>query len=280
MKKNQSRFETVFVDPAVTPQEQNSISNTDPSSQPTVPGREDGAGALFKAGVIACLPTILGYWSIGFACGAIGTVSGFSPLEIVLLSGLLYAGSAQFLFYSLYAAGAGALSIVAGVLLINLRHILMSSYMAMYFQRSTAMQKLIGGALLTDETFAVAVQYGNRHGDLPFAWLLGLNVTAWLNWIVANLMGALLAAALPESLVHGLGFSLVSMFIALLLMTWLASRQRMLELLAVAISVLVVAVFVKRLEANLVILLATVSAATVATVVLNRQRESRGGPRP
>lgn len=230
-----------------------------------------GSTELFKAGVIACLPTILGYWSIGFASGAIGTVSGFSPLEITLLSGLLYAGSAQFLFYSLYAAGAGAFSIIAGVLLINLRHILMSSYVALYFTQSTAMQKFVGGALLTDETFAVAAQYGNRHGNLPFAWLLGLNVTAWLNWIIANLMGALLAATLPESLVHGLGFSLVSMFIALLLMTWLASRQRMLELVAVAVSVLVVALFVQRLDANLVVLLATVSAASVATVLLNRK---------
>ena len=237
----------------------------DDSPQPTA------STDLFKAGVIACLPTILGYWSIGFASGAIGTVSGFSPFEITLLSGLLYAGSAQFLFYSLYAAGAGVLGIVASVLLINLRHILMSSYMAMYFSRSTAMQKFIGGSLLTDETFAVAAQYGNRHGNLPFAWLLGLNLTAWLNWIIANLCGALLATALPESLVHGLGFSLVSMFIALLLMTWLASRQRMLELTAVAVAVLVVAVFVKRLDANVVVLLATVGAATVATV-LQRKR--------
>ena len=237
----------------------------DDSPQPT------SSTALFKAGVVACLPTILGYWSIGFASGAIGKVAGFSPLDVTLLSGLLYAGSAQFLFYSLYAAGAGVLGIVAGVLLINLRHILMSSYMAMYFSRSTAMQKFIGGSLLTDETFAVAAQYGNRHGDLPFAWLLGLNLTAWLNWIIANLCGALLATALPESVVQGLGFSLVAMFIALLLMTWLASRQRMLELVAVAVAVLVVAVFVKRLDANLVVLLATVSAATVATVLLGKK---------
>ena len=241
----------------------------DDSPQPT------SSTALFKAGVVACLPTILGYWSIGFASGAIGKVAGFSPLDVTLLSGLLYAGSAQFLFYSLYTAGAGVLGIVAGVLLINLRHILMSSYMAMYFSRSTAMQKFIGGSLLTDETFAVAAQYGNRHGDLPFAWLLGLNVTAWLNWIVANLCGALLATALPESLVQGLGFSLVSMFIALLLMTWLASRQRMLELAAVAVAVLVVAVFVKRLDANVVVLLATVGAATVATVLQRKKSPSK-----
>ena len=58
---------------------------------------------------------------------------------------------------------------------------------------------------------------------------------------------------------------------AMLLMTWLASRQRILELVAVAVSVLVVALFVKRLDGNVVILIATVSAATLATVLLRRK---------
>ena len=66
----------------------------------------DSGASAFRRGVIACLPTIPGYWSIGFAAGAIGTLAGFSILETALLAGLLYTGSAQFLFYSLWAAGA------------------------------------------------------------------------------------------------------------------------------------------------------------------------------
>ncbi|WPH23072.1 AzlC family ABC transporter permease [Variovorax paradoxus] len=223
--------------------------------------------AQFTDGVKDCLPTILGYWSIGFAAGAIGSVSGFSILQIGALAALLYAGSAQFLFYSLHAAGAGMLSIVLGVLLINLRYVLMSSYMARYFTQAGTLQKLVGGALLTDETFGVAAQRGSRHGELPFAWLLGLNLTAWLNWIVANLAGAWLAAALPESVLEGLGFSLVSMFIGLLLMTWLASRTRLLEGVAIAASILIVLASARLVGVNLVILLATVGAATTATLL-------------
>ena len=41
-----------------------------PTEQDSSPAPEaDDSRALFKAGVIACLPTILGYWSIGFASG-------------------------------------------------------------------------------------------------------------------------------------------------------------------------------------------------------------------
>ena len=44
------------------------------------------ARAQFRAGVAACFPTIPGYWSIGFAAGAIGTLSGFTTLQTALLA--------------------------------------------------------------------------------------------------------------------------------------------------------------------------------------------------
>ncbi|WP_309297698.1 AzlC family ABC transporter permease [Paracoccus kondratievae] len=221
---------------------------------------------------MACLPTILGFWSIGFAAGAIGALAGFSVLDITLLAVFLYAGSAQFMFYSLHAAGAGVLAIVLGVMLINMRYVLMSSYMAIYFTGATSFQKFVSGALLTDETFGVAAQQGSRTGELPFAWMLGLNVTAWLNWIVANLAGALLASSLPEPITQGLSFSLVAMFIGLLLMTWFASRQRLPETIAIAISVAVIAATSRTLDVNVGVLLATVAAASISTLLLWRTK--------
>lgn len=234
-------------------------------------------GKQFREGVVACLPTILGYWSIGFAAGAIGSLAGFSILDIGLLAALLYAGSAQFLFYSLHADAASILAIVMSVFLINMRYLLMSSYMAIYFTHADPFQKFIGGALLTDETFGVAAQYGNKHGSLPFAWLLGLNTTAWFNWIFANLAGAILAASLPPSVTDGLSFSLVSMFIGLLLMTWFASRRRVLETVTIAAAVLFVWIFSDYAGTNLSVILATLGAASLATVLM-RRKNRRGMP--
>ena len=238
---------------------------------------EDSPIVLFRQGVIACLPTILGFWSIGFAAGAIGALAGFSILDITLLSVFLYAGSAQFMFYSLHAAGAGVLPLVLGVLLINMRYMLMSSYMAMYFTRANAFEKFIGGALLTDETFGVAAQYASRNGSLPFPWLFGLNLTAWLNWIAANLVGALLAASLPASLTNGLNFSLISMFIGLLLMIWFASQRRTLETLTIAVAMVTVALASRHIDVNVALLLATVSAATIATILFHRTNRKEAG---
>ncbi|KAB2676071.1 AzlC family ABC transporter permease [Brucella tritici] len=223
------------------------------------------AADSFRAGVRACLPTILGYWSIGFAAGSIGAISGYSPVEIALLAGLLYAGSAQFLFYGLAAAGAAPVAIVFAVLLVNIRYLLMSSALSPHFRGQSTMQKLIGGALLTDETFGVAAQHAKEHGKLPFRWLLGLNLTAYLNWFVANLAGAALAASLPVSMTEGLAFSLTAMFIGLLLLTYFASKNRGNELVAIAAAAGAVVALFGTVDPNLAILIATIAGATVAT---------------
>lgn len=237
------------------------------------------ARAQFRAGVIACFPTIPGYWSIGFAAGAIGTLSGFSTLQTALLASLLYAGSAQFLFYSLWAAGAEVASVVLSVLLVNLRYLLMSSAMSVYFREQTMLQKIVSGLLLTDETFGVAIQRSGAQNKVSFAWMFGLNVAAWLNWILACVIGAGLASALPEALMEGLSFSLVSMFIGLVLMLWFASRRKLLESFSIAVAVIITLLMSGHTDTSLVVIVAASVAATLATLGMRfaKQKEHQDG---
>ena len=231
-------------------------------------GHPASATGEFRAGIAACIPTIAGYWSIGFAAGAIGTLSGFTTGQIALLASALYAGSAQFLFYSLWAAGAEMASVVLSVLLVNLRYLLMSSSMSVFFRDYTALQKVVSGLLLTDETFGVAVQHATRSGSLPFSWMLGLNVSAWLNWILACIAGAWMATALPAFLMEGLSFSLVSMFVGLLVMTWYASKHKIPETAAVLAAILITLFTSNWLSMHLVVIIAAMLAASIATLVL------------
>lgn len=219
----------------------------------------------FVQGVAACLPTVLGYWSIGFAAGGVGTLAGFSIPDILLLAGLLYAGSAQFLVYGMTAAGAGPLAIAVAILLVNVRYLLMSAALAPYFRGQTPLQKCVGGALLTDETFAVASGHAARHGALPFRWLLGVNVTAYLNWIAANGLGAVLARTLPAAVADGLSFGLTAMFVGLLLLTVLASRSRASDLVCVAVAASAAAAALAILPPNVALLVGAVAGATAAT---------------
>lgn len=223
----------------------------------------------FRAGVIACIPTLFGYWAIGFACGAIGRISGFSTLEIALLAIFVYAGSSQFLFYQLAAMGAGVMQIAIAVAFINMRYLLINTYMAQFFSRATVMEKLVGSLLMTDETFGVASQYARKNNNqLPFYWLLGLNLVAWWSWIFATIVGSIFAAALPLWLRDSLAFSLVGMFIGLLILGWYASRTRILDLIVMATAILIILLTHDSISPNFTVIIATLIAATVGAGIL------------
>lgn len=89
-------------------------------------------GKNFKAGVKAAVPTALGYISIGLACGIIGA-SYVTPLEMALMSILVYAGSAQFAMLALLAIHAPVIAILLTVFLINLRLFLLGLHTSTFF---------------------------------------------------------------------------------------------------------------------------------------------------
>lgn len=191
----------------------------------------------FLDGCIACVPTVLGYLSIGFSAGALARVSGMSVMEITLMSLILYAGSAQFIVAGMLQAQAAAVTIWVAVFFVNLRHLLMSAYLAPFFSRIGAFKSFILGAQLTDETFGVAAVAAQKQGRLSFAWMAGLNLTAYLNWLLGNVIGALAATWIPANLIHSLHFALVAMFIGLIVLQLMAARERAIQVFAALMTV-------------------------------------------
>jgi len=238
----------------------------------------------FRAGLLACVPTLLGYLAIGFACGAIGRVNGFALAEIVALAVFVYAGSAHFLFYQLALAGSTVGAIAMAVAFINMRYLLINAYMAQFFSRFSLWQKLVSALLTTDETFGVAAnharrkegcQEGGKSGKLPFYWLLGLNLLAWGNWILANFIGAVFASSLPDWLQDGLSFSLVGMFLGLLILAFYASHTKMVDLVVVVMAICFTLISHHVIEANAANILATLIAAFIGTILLKAIQNHR-----
>jgi len=239
-------------------------------------GQRIGQRGEFRAGMMACLPTLLGYWMIGFACGAIGRVSGFSTLKILALAIFVYAGSAHFLFYQLALTGAGVGAIALAVAFINLRYLLINAYMAQFFSGFTWGQKLISGLLITDETFGVAANKAKRSAStLSFDWLLGLNLLAWWNWIFANFIGTVFASALPDWLHDSLSFSLVGMFLGLLILTFTASHTKMIDMVTILIAIGIMLISQYFMQANPAIILASLTAAICGTILLKLIKNQR-----
>ena len=159
-------------------------------------------GKSFKDGAKAAMPTALGYISIGLACGIIGA-SYVSPLEMALMSSLVYAGSAQFAMLALLAIHAPVTAIALTVFLINLRLFLLSLHTSTFFRHASLLQNIGIGILLTDETYGVLLSERVHTKDISLQWMYGNNITSYLAWIVGSVVGTTLGSLLPNPEVFG-----------------------------------------------------------------------------
>ncbi|PYI54877.1 AzlC family ABC transporter permease [Paenibacillus flagellatus] len=222
----------------------------------------------FGQGIRDCVPTLLGYASIGFAFGIVGVSSGLSMLEVALLSVLVYAGSAQFIFCALLAAGSPASAIILTTFVVNLRHFLLSLTVAPYLTHYSLLQNVGFGSLLTDETFGVAASRIAEQGRLSDRWMNGLNVTAYLSWIASCTLGAVFGHWIAEPERFGLDFALVAMFAALLVLQLQSvEKSKWTHWLSVVLyMVIAMIVFSLFVPSYVAVLLSTVVVATIGAV--------------
>ncbi|TCN26038.1 AzlC family ABC transporter permease [Mesobacillus foraminis] len=229
----------------------------------TLPKVED----TFLQGVKECLPTLLGYLSIGFAAGVVEKTAGLSILEIALLSFILYAGSGQFIAAGMIGAGSSATAIIITIFFVNLRHILLSAALSPYFRHLTPIKNMLVGALLTDETFGVAINKAAKRKQISEKWMHGLNITAYLNWVAANVAGAYFGQWISNPEKFGLDFALPAMFIGLLVLT-IASRGKVKLDIIVGIMAIIIGVGASVMfSASIGVIVATIIASTIGMVI-------------
>lgn len=225
--------------------------------------------AAFTLGVRALLPLLLGVAPFGVIYGVVALQAGIDPLAAVLMSSLVFAGSAQFLLAQLVGSGAPALLMVGAVTLLNLRHALYSASVAPQLAHLPRRWKLLLAYLLTDEAYAAAIPHlfdperrSSRH------WvLLGSGLTLWAGWQLSTLAGVLLGRELPADL--PLDFALPLTFIAIVV-PLIDSRAR----LAAALTASAVAVLAAGLPYKLGLFAAALAGMAMGVALIPR------APRP
>jgi len=217
----------------------------------------------FLQGVKDCIPTLLGYLSIGFAAGVVGKTAGLSIAEITLMSLLVYAGSAQFIFAGMIAANSSAAAIILTIFFVNLRHLLLSAALSPYFRHLTSLKNILIGSLLTDETFGVAINHAANKKSISEKWMHGLNIAAYMNWIAANIAGAFLGQWITNPQKFGLDFALPAMFIGLLVLL-MVSRAKIAVDIIVAVSAVVIVIGVTMVSSGSA---GIIAAAIIASAI-------------
>lgn len=122
-----------------------------PTPQPA-PG-----SATFMEGCKDSLPIVISYIPVAFAFGLNATRLGFSPLESVFFSCIIYAGASQFVITAMLAAGSSLWVAALTVMAMDVRHVLYGpSLRSRIIQRLQKSKTALWAFGLTDEVFAAA----------------------------------------------------------------------------------------------------------------------------
>lgn len=162
-------------------------------------------------------PIVMGYVPVGAAFGVLAHKTGLSMLSTVLMSTIVFAGSAQLIAVAMFAAGMPPLSIIATTFVVNLRHLLMSASLAPNLKSWKRWELALFSYEITDESFAVhSSRFDRGDNSKPVSFLI--NSIAHVSWVLASWVGFMTGATIPDIKPLGLDYALPAMFIALLAM--------------------------------------------------------------
>ena len=156
------------------------------------------------------IPVMCGYLFLGTAFGATLAQAGFGPAWALAMSGLVYAGSLQFVMVPLMASGAALGTVALAALMVNARHLF---YGVSYIDRFRRMGLLRPYMIfsLTDETYSVFCGLPGEEND---GVMLRVAVYDQFYWVAGSLVGSILASQLPFDLT-GIDYSMTALFIVI-----------------------------------------------------------------
>ena len=228
----------------------------------------------FRLGVTDMFGTGVGVGAWGLVTGVAMVKSGMSVPLALIMSLLVYAGSAQLAVIPLLAVGGPLWVVWLTAACVNLRFVIFSSMWRSYFQHLPWRQRVTLGYFSGDVIFVAFMkrypQAVPEPSQLPYFW--GAASVNWLAWQIPSIVGIFLANVIPLS--WGLGFAGVLALLGVLLSllfdraTWVAT--------AVAATAAIVA-FSLPLKLNILVAIAAAVVAGLCVEALDRRRRARAG---
>uniref|UniRef100_B8J4H6 AzlC family protein n=1 Tax=Desulfovibrio desulfuricans (strain ATCC 27774 / DSM 6949 / MB) TaxID=525146 RepID=B8J4H6_DESDA len=215
-------------------------------------------------GLRRALPIVLGYTPVGFAFGVLAVKNNIPPSLAVAMAVLMFSGSGQFVFASMWGAGAGALSIMAAVFIVNLRYLLQSAAESPWLAGLPRMQRFLLGLGLTDETFAVHITAFQNGWQRNLTTLFVCNQTTQLAWVGGSAIGAFCGELVSDVKPLGLDYALTAMFLALLVPQCVSRLHILVALFTMSLSIALKSAGMSQWN----IAVATVAGASLGTALL------------
>lgn len=208
-----------------------------------------------KTVFIASLPLLMGFVPLGFIDGVLLQDAGLNLIQIVLMSIVVFAGSSQFISAPMFASMTSGVSIVITTFIVNIRHLLYSSSLSTKVEEKSLPKIMLMAQFITDETYAINYeQYQSEEWTDNNNTLLGM--MGCFYWAFGNFLGGFFGniIKIPSDIAS---FTLVSMFIVLIILQ-INNKNKIISALAtIFISIIIFSIYKGSLNIILISLLGT-----------------------
>lgn len=150
---------------------------------------------------------------VGMSFGAIAVASGLPMWLPMLLSLLVFAGAAQFIFIGIVASGGNPIAGVVAGLLVNARHVPFGFAIGDIFG-SGMLRRIAGSHVMIDETVAFALAQRETTRRRAAYWTCG--IALFVCWNVGVVLGVLAGSVISDTSAFGLDAAFPAVLLALL----------------------------------------------------------------
>jgi len=223
----------------------------------------------FRMGV----PFLLVVMPFGLLFGVVATEAGFTSLQTMAFSSVVFAGAAQFAALQLMVEDAPILIVIATALAVNLRMAMYSASLAVWMGQAPLWKRALIAYVNVDQSYAVSI---NRFEDEPhltlsqrIAFFFGAVTPVCPMWVVATALGIWIGDAIPDWM--ALDFAVPICFLAII-----APMMRTLAHMLAAVTSILLALLFAGLPYNLGLLIAAVIAMIVGAHIelwMERRKE-------
>ena len=196
-----------------------------PSDAAADPARAETPRQAFRRGVVQSMPFLLVLIPFGLLFGVVAQAAGLRIAETMGFSILVLAGASQFTAVELMSHDAPAMLVIASALAVNLRMAMYSASLVPLIGRAKPWERALAAYVLTDQTYAIAVQNNERHPWLSvqqrLAHFWGATLVICPPWMLFTYVGATAGNFIPADwpLDFAVPITFLSM-VAPMLRTW------------------------------------------------------------
>jgi len=196
---------------------------------------------MIKTAFIRTLPVMAGYMVLGIGFGMTLENNGYGIWWAFAMSGLIYAGSMQYVAIPLLTSGASLISTALTTLMVNARHLFYGISMIDKYKGAGKKKPYMIFAL-TDETYSLVCQEDCPKGMDYHTLCLFISVFNQIYWVTGSVLGSLLGAVIPFD-TTGVDFSMTALFVTVFVEQWLSTKNHIPAVVGLLSSVVCLAVF-------------------------------------